>query len=377
MTGGNDRPKRKLRPAARIAFACVTAAGLASTAWHANLVYRNMGPASEFVIDEARSRAELFAASRTAITEDYANRRIAELVGDCDLATAESYVAVAEAQELSLSADTRQAYDEANGVGARALCLGTQAGAGFITGDCASAAHIGGAVLSDFLVYGDLRDITLQSYNYATGADVDEFILIISAVGLAATAGTYLSAGLAAPARSAVSLVKLAKRSGRLTAKFAGHLTGSLKRVLPAERVVTVYKSTRFVDLPEALAKNVDKAEMAKLGAVFDDLAAIGKGTDNLTAIRLLKHVETPADLARMKTVAKVGGRQTLAWSDRFGANLLKLVKPVAKFTVRTIGELVVVAASAILALVSGLIGFGFKRTALFGVRRLGFLYRT
>ncbi|HSM41364.1 MAG TPA: hypothetical protein VK862_11490, partial [Afifellaceae bacterium] len=231
-------------------------------------------------------------------------------------------------------------------------------------------------VISDFLVYGDLRDITLQSYNYATGADVDEFILIISAIGLAATAGTYLSAGLAAPARSAVSLVKLAKRSGRLTAKFAGHLTGSLKRALPAERIVTVYKSTRFVDLPEALAKNVDKAEMAKLGTVFDDLAAIGKGTDNLTAIRLLKHVETPADLARMKTVAKVGGRQTLAWSDRFGAGLLKLVKPVAKFTVRTIGELVIVAASAILALVSGLIGFGFKRTALFGVRRFSFLYR-
>ncbi|HSM40463.1 MAG TPA: hypothetical protein VK862_06905, partial [Afifellaceae bacterium] len=124
MTGGNARPKRKLRPAARTAFACVTAAGLASTAWHANLVYRNMGPASEFVIDEARSRAELFAASRTAITEDYANRRITQLVGDCDLATAESYVAVAEAQELSLSADTWQAYDDANGVGARALCLG-------------------------------------------------------------------------------------------------------------------------------------------------------------------------------------------------------------------------------------------------------------
>jgi hypothetical protein len=361
---------------ARIAFACVAAAGLASTAWHANLVYRNLGPTSELVIDEARSRAELFAASRVAITEDYANRRIAELVEDCDVATAESYVAVAEAQGLALSADVRQAYDDANGMGARALCLGTQAGAGFITGEGASAAHIGGAVLSDFLVYGDLRDITRQSYNYATGAEVDEFILSISGIGLAATAGTYLSAGLAAPARSAVSLVKLAKRSGRLTAKFAGYLTGSLKRVLPAERIVTVYKSSRFVDLPKSLAKSVDKAEMARLGKVFDDLAAIGKGTDNVTAIRLLKHVETPADLAKMKTVAKVGGRQTLAWSDRFGSGLLKLVKPVAKFTVRTVGELVFVAASAFLAMISGLVGFGFKRTALFGVRRFGFLYK-
>jgi hypothetical protein len=372
--------RRRLRPAARAFFACITAAGVASAGWHSYLVYNRMGAVSELVIDEARSRTELLAASKAAITGDYYNRRIGELIDDCDLATADSYVAVGEAQGLTLSAELQQAYENSTTLGAQAYCVGAQAGTGFITGEGASASHIGGAVLSDFLVYGDLRDIARQSYNFATGVEVDEFILILSGIGLAATAGTYFTAGIAAPARSAVSLVKFAKRTGQLTGKFAGHLAASLKRVLPAERIVSAYKATPFTELPtalpKALAKSVDQAEMAKLGSIFDDLSAIGRSTDQLTALRLLKHVETPADLAKLKVAAKIGGRQTLAWTDRFGAGLLKFVKPAAKLTARTIGEIVLLAFSAALALVSGLVGFGFKRAALFGVRRMAFLYR-
>ncbi len=367
---------RRLRPAARAALACITAAGLASSSWHGYRVYNQMGPASEFVIDEARSRIELMAASKAAITEDYYNARVGELVAECDLATADSYVAVGKAQNLTLGAEVQQAYDDANGWGGQTICVAGQAGMGFITGEGATLSHIGGAVLSDFLVYGDLRDVSVQSYNYATGANVDEFILIISGLGLAVTAGTYLSGGVAAPARSAVSLIKFAKRSGRLSAKFAGHLAASMKRVLPADKIVSAYKSSPLLDLPKTLAKSVDQAEMAKLTGVFDNLSAIGKSTDNITALKLLKHVDTPADLMKLKAVAKIGGRQTLAWTDRFGAGLLKLVKPVSKFTARVIGEIAIVAVSAVLALVSGLFGFGFKRAALFGVRRLAFLYR-
>jgi len=363
MTMRPTPDRRRLRPAARAFFACVTAAGLASTGWHSYLVYSRMGAVSELVIDEARSRVELLAASKAAITEDYFNERVGELIDDCDLATADSYVAVGEAQGLALSADLKQAYENATTLRVQAYCVGAQAGTGFITGEGASASHIGGAVLSDFLVYGDLRDIARQSYNYATGTEVDEFILILSGIGLAVTAGTYFSAGVAAPARSAVSLVKFAKRTGQLSGKFAGHLAASLKRVLPAERIVTAYKATPFAELPttlpKTLAKSVNQVELAKLGS-----------------IRLLKHVETPADMAKLKVAAKIGGRQTLAWTDRFGAGLLKLVKPAAKLTARTIGEMVLVTISAALALVSGLVGFGFKRAALFGVRRFGFLYR-
>ena len=380
MTMRPTPDRRRLRPAARAFFACVTAAGLASTGWHSYLVYSRMGAVSELVIDEARSRVELLAASKAAITEDYFNERVGELIDDCDLATADSYVAVGEAQGLALSADLKQAYENATTLRVQAYCVGAQAGTGFITGEGASASHIGGAVLSDFLVYGDLRDIARQSYNYATGTEVDEFILILSGIGLAVTAGTYFSAGVAAPARSAVSLVKFAKRTGQLSGKFAGHLAASLKRVLPAERIVTAYKATPFAELPttlpKTLAKSVNQVELAKLGSIFDDLSAIGRSTDQLTALRLLKHVETPADMAKLKVAAKIGGRQTLAWTDRFGAGLLKLVKPAAKLTARTIGEMVLVTISAALALVSGLVGFGFKRAALFGVRRFGFLYR-
>lgn len=371
------KPKgRQLRPAARIALALITLAGLVSTAWQGYRIYGQTGAATEFIIDEARSRAELLAASKSAITGEYFNRRVAELIDDCDLATAESYLAVGRAQGLTLSAEVEAAYVTATGWQARTGCVAGQAGYGFLTGEGASVSHIGGAVLSDFLVYGDLRDIAKQSYNYASGANVDEFILVISGLGLAATAGTYLSAGLAAPARSAISLIKFAKRSGRLTARFAGHLAASMKRVLPAEKVVTAYKSSSLLDLPKTLAKSVDQAEMAKLTGVFDNLSGISKSTDNLTALRLLKHVETPRDLVKLKAVAKIGGRQTLAWTDRFGAGLLKLVKPVSKLTARLLGEIALLALGAAVALVSALAGFGSRRVARFAAARFGLLYR-
>ena len=56
-----------MRPAARALFACVTAAGLASSGWHAYRVYSQVGAVSEVAIDEARSRVELLAASKAAI----------------------------------------------------------------------------------------------------------------------------------------------------------------------------------------------------------------------------------------------------------------------------------------------------------------------
>jgi hypothetical protein len=65
------------------------------------------------------------------------------------------------------------------------------------------------AVISDFLIIGDIRDLAKEGINYAAGRKVDELTAALSAVGIALTTGTIFSAGGAATAKMVLSFLKM------------------------------------------------------------------------------------------------------------------------------------------------------------------------
>ena len=65
----------------------------------------------------------------------------------------------------------------------------------------------------------------------ATGEKADELILGLAGVGLAITAGTYATLGAGTPARVGLSLAKVARKTGRMSADLT-----SLHRPLAARR---------------------------------------------------------------------------------------------------------------------------------------------
>lgn len=92
---------------------------------------------------------------------------------------------------------------------------------GFVTGRAESAAGTAGAVLSDLFLYGDLRDLGIQSVRKFRGLPVDTFLTVISGIGVA----TEIS-GLG---KWAPPVLKQLRRAGALSAGLLDCLVDSLR----------------------------------------------------------------------------------------------------------------------------------------------------
>ena len=75
---------------------------------------------------------------------------------------------------------------------------------------------LAGTAVGDLFVFGDIRDAVREGTRLAAGQQADELILGLACVGLAVTAGTYATLGAAAPARVGLTVVKAARKTGRL-----------------------------------------------------------------------------------------------------------------------------------------------------------------
>src|SRR5262249_57364867 len=74
------------------------------------------------------------------------------------------------------------------------------------------------------LVCGDIRDVRREGDRLAAGGQADDLVLGLASVGIAITAGTYLTFGAAAPVRAGLTLVKVARKTGSLGGELAGNI---------------------------------------------------------------------------------------------------------------------------------------------------------
>src|SRR6202040_4023534 len=77
-------------------------------------------------------------------------------------------------------------------------------------------ASLSGTVAGDLFVFGDIRDVVREGKHLAMGEDTDRLVLGLATAGLVVTAATYVSIGGAAPVRAGLTLVKDARKVGRL-----------------------------------------------------------------------------------------------------------------------------------------------------------------
>lgn len=85
------------------------------------------------------------------------------------------------------------------------------------------------AIASDFLVVGDIRDLTIEGMNYANDKQVDEFIVALSSLGLLATASTFYTLGATTPIKSSISVLKYGKRVNKIPFWFQKSLISHVK----------------------------------------------------------------------------------------------------------------------------------------------------
>ena len=167
----------------------------------------------------------------------------------------------------------------------------TAVGKGFLLGDVDGWDALAGAAVADFLLYGDLRDIARETL---AGDSRDNFVLAMASVGVATSAAGYV-VPTSAPLDASVSLLKLSKKSGALSA-------GASRGVAEAASEFSA------AALGKARAGNIAGArrELGLLGEKFSpvwELAKRSKTWSEFSAI--LRSVDSLGELGKLNAVLK------------------------------------------------------------------------
>lgn len=105
---------------------------------------------------------------------------------------------------------------------------------GLVTGEADDMASLSGTVAGDLFVFGDIRDVVREGKRLAMGENADQLVLGLASVGLVVTAATYVSVGGATPVRAGLSMVKDARKVGRLGAGLTEWAGRSARGVVDA-----------------------------------------------------------------------------------------------------------------------------------------------
>jgi hypothetical protein len=146
------------------------------------------------------------------------------------------------------------------------------AGWGAMTGQGDSLESLLGAITADLFVVGDVRDLLIQGTRYALDGEADGVILALSAAGIVTTVAPLTELG--------VSIAKVARRTGAMGARLA-----------------------------ESIADLARAGGRAPLQALAGDVGTLARHASPGGALRLMRHADSPDDLARMARFAQRGPR--------------------------------------------------------------------
>lgn len=140
---------------------------------------------------------------------------------------------------------------------------------GFFAGNPDDVASLAGTAAGDLLVIGDVRDAAREGWHMARGEEANRLVLGLSLGGIAVTAGTFASFGLAAPARAGLSVIKAAGKSERIGAR--------LLRLLRFEKPAALVEMAGDLGKVEAKAGGRAAFEAMQLAQEPRDLAKFGR----------------------------------------------------------------------------------------------------
>ena len=72
------------------------------------------------------------------------------------------------------------------------------------------------AIASDFLLIGDIRDLSIEGNNFINDKEVDKVMVALSSLGLLSTASTFYSLGATTPIKTSISVLKYGKKVNKL-----------------------------------------------------------------------------------------------------------------------------------------------------------------
>jgi len=255
------------------------------------------------------------------------NIEAALAAGDADLA--DSFVALARERNIALSDDLLNRVSDAVRSENSTSHFAKRFAIGLVTGNADDVASLSGTVAGDLFVIGDIRDVVREGKNLAMGEETDRLVLGLATAGLAVTAATYVSVGGAAPVRAGLTLVKDARKVGRLgegLAAWAGRSARDIVDTPMLQNAVakgSVFRPGETVSAIKAAFRAEKAGALVRLGK---DVTRVAEKTGTRGAMDTLRIAEGPKDVARAARLAEAQGSKTRAIMKLLGRGALLLI---------------------------------------------------
>ncbi|MFL6790643.1 MAG: hypothetical protein ACJ8EE_05685 [Bradyrhizobium sp.] len=274
-----------------------------------------------------------------ALIEDNIDAALA--AGDADLAN--SFIELAREKNLAVSdalaTRVRDAVAEESSTSHFAKRFAT----GLVTGNADDVASLSGTVAGDLFVFGDIRDVVREGKHLAMGEDTDRLVLGLATIGLVVTAATYISVGGAAPVRAGLSLVKDARKVGRLGEGLTQWAGRSAREVVDTPLLQQAVASGSVLRPRETVSAIRAAFRAEKAGALVrlaKDVGRVGEKAGTRGALDTLRIAEGPKDISRAARLAESRGGQTRAILKLLGRGALLLAAGAFNLTMWVFGAL-------------------------------------
>ncbi len=214
---------------------------------------------------------------------------------------------------------------------------------GLVVGEADDVASLSGTVAGDLFVYGDIRDVVREGKHLAMGEDTDQLVLGLAAAGLVVTAATYVSVGGVAPLRAGLTLVKDARKVGRLgegLTLWAGRSAREMVDTPVLQHAIASGSVLRPGQTMTAIKAAFRAEKAGALVRLAKDVGRVGEKAGIRAAKDTLKIAEGPKDVARAARLAEAKGGQTRAILKVLGRGALLLVAGAFNLTMWVFGAL-------------------------------------
>jgi hypothetical protein len=214
---------------------------------------------------------------------------------------------------------------------------------GLVTGNADDVASLSGTIAGDLFVFGDIRDVVREGKHLAMGEDTDRLVLGLAAAGLAVTAATYVSVGGVAPVRAGLTLVKDARKVGRLGEGLTQWAGRSARQIVDAPMLQNAVASGSVLRPGQTVSAIKAAFRAEKAGALVrlaKDVGRVSEKAGMRGALDTLRIAEGPKDVARAARLAESKGGQTRAILKVLGRGALLLAAGAFNLTLWVFGAL-------------------------------------
>jgi hypothetical protein len=276
--------------------------------------------------------------NRTAIAD---NIEAALAAHDADLAN--SFVELASAKNIPLDDALSKRVSDAVAEENSSAHFAKRFATGLITGNADDIVSMSGTFAGDLFVFGDVRDVVREGKHLAMGEDTDRLVLGLAAAGLAVTAATYVSIGGVAPVRAGLTLVKDARKVGRLGEGLTEWAGRSARDVVDAPVLENAVMSGSVMQPGQTITAIRAAFHAEKAGALVrlaKDVGRVSEKAGMRGALDTLRVAEGPEDVARAARLAESKGGQTRAILKVLGRGALLLAAGAFDLTLWVFGAL-------------------------------------